>query len=142
MLVVNPRAHAFYRRHRFREVARHGENNRKIRKRFPHRQTDECSPPDHLIHKYRLLRNEAKRYEARWMRNVRLNHACRLWVRSAVTATTAARNAPASVARCASAGAADPPPPRDQATHRQPRSHRRLGLVQHEAHCVTLTVAL
>ena len=41
VLVINTRAHAFYQRHGFREVARHGENNRKIRMRFPHRQTNE-----------------------------------------------------------------------------------------------------
>ncbi|MEW2073575.1 GNAT family N-acetyltransferase [Streptomyces sp. NPDC012403] len=34
VLAINTRAHAFYRRHGFREVARHGENNRKIRMRF------------------------------------------------------------------------------------------------------------
>ncbi|MFF4961392.1 GNAT family N-acetyltransferase [Streptomyces sp. NPDC001222] len=41
VLVINTRAHAFYQRHGFREVARHGENNRKIRMRFTHRQTNE-----------------------------------------------------------------------------------------------------
>lgn len=37
VLAVNTRAHAFYQRHGFLEVARHGENNRKIRMRFTHR---------------------------------------------------------------------------------------------------------
>ncbi|MEU1597490.1 GNAT family N-acetyltransferase [Streptomyces sp. NPDC005708] len=41
VLAVNTRAHAFYQRHGFREVARCGENNRKIRMRFTHRQTNE-----------------------------------------------------------------------------------------------------
>lgn len=37
VLAVNTRAHAFYLRHGFREVARHGEENRKIRMRSTHR---------------------------------------------------------------------------------------------------------
>ncbi|MEU0971384.1 GNAT family N-acetyltransferase [Streptomyces sp. NPDC005917] len=41
VLAINTRAHAFYQRHGFREVARHGENNRKIRMRFTHRHTNE-----------------------------------------------------------------------------------------------------
>ncbi|MGW5481831.1 GNAT family N-acetyltransferase [Streptomyces sp. NPDC004008] len=41
VLVINTRAQAFYQRHGFREVARHGENNRKIRMRSTHRQTNE-----------------------------------------------------------------------------------------------------
>ncbi|MGW7515042.1 GNAT family N-acetyltransferase [Streptomyces sp. NPDC054796] len=41
VLAVNARAHAFYQRHGFREVARHGEDNRKIRMRFTHQQTNE-----------------------------------------------------------------------------------------------------
>ncbi|MET9992071.1 GNAT family N-acetyltransferase [Streptomyces mutabilis] len=34
VLAINTRAHAFYQRHGFREVSRHGESNRKIRMRF------------------------------------------------------------------------------------------------------------
>ncbi|MER7835333.1 GNAT family N-acetyltransferase [Streptomyces sp. NPDC096040] len=41
VLTVNTRAHALYQRHGFREETRHGENNRKIRMRFTHRQTKE-----------------------------------------------------------------------------------------------------
>ncbi len=41
VLAINTRAHAFYQRHGFREVSRHGENNRKIRMRFSHWQAKE-----------------------------------------------------------------------------------------------------
>lgn len=41
VLAVNTRAHAFYERHGFREVARHGENNRKIRMRYTHQRTSQ-----------------------------------------------------------------------------------------------------
>ncbi|MGX4687762.1 N-acetyltransferase family protein [Streptomyces sp. JNUCC 63] len=41
VLAVNTRAQAFYQRHGFREVYRHGEDGRKIRMRFSHRQTSE-----------------------------------------------------------------------------------------------------
>ncbi|GAB2807803.1 GNAT family N-acetyltransferase [Streptomyces daliensis] len=41
VLAVNTRAHAFYQRHGFREVARHGEENRKIRMRFTQQRTSE-----------------------------------------------------------------------------------------------------
>ncbi|SOF02374.1 Acetyltransferase (GNAT) family protein [Streptomyces sp. OV198] len=41
VLAVNTGAHAFYERHGFREVARHGENNHKIRMCFPRQQAEE-----------------------------------------------------------------------------------------------------
>jgi ribosomal protein S18 acetylase RimI-like enzyme len=41
VLAINTRALAFYRRHGFREVVRHGENSRKIRMRFTRQQTNE-----------------------------------------------------------------------------------------------------
>ncbi|MEU6579029.1 GNAT family N-acetyltransferase [Streptomyces sp. NPDC046805] len=40
VLAANSRAHALYQRIGFREVARHGENNHKIRMRFTHRQPE------------------------------------------------------------------------------------------------------
>ncbi|MEU3346530.1 GNAT family N-acetyltransferase [Streptomyces sp. NPDC006700] len=41
VLAINTRAQAFYQRHGFREVARHGEDDRKVRMRFTRRQAGE-----------------------------------------------------------------------------------------------------